>query len=228
MIIIIRTVILYTTVVTALRLMGKKQIGQLEPSELAIAIMISEIASIPLASNDTPLLNGIIPILVLAAIEILLSFFVMKSVTVRKIITGHPTVIIKDGVIMEKSLGNLRYTIDDLLVEMRAKGIADLSQVSYAILETNGQVSFIQKKADASLTPRQMNITAKDESPAFPVITERNINYEYLDLIGKDEEWLFSQLKKKNLSIDKIFILTADNESIKFIQEESGENISNQ
>lgn len=225
MIIIIRTLILYLTVITALRIMGKKQIGQLEPSELAVAIMVSEIASLPLSSNDTPLINGITPILVLSASEILLSFVVLKTKSLRKVITGHPTIIMKNGLIIEEALKKLRYTTDDLLVEMRAKGISDLSEISYAILETNGQVSFILKKSYNPPTAKDFGLKLKEEPLAFPVITKGSVNEEYLKIIGRDEKWLDKQLERLGLKKPDIFILTANYETIKFVQTEGGKNL---
>ncbi len=223
MIIVIRTLILYFVVITALRLMGKKQIGQLEPSELAIAIMISEIASIPLATNDTPLLNGIIPIFVLAATEIVLSVIILKSKTIRKLVVGHPTIIVKDGKILEDSLRKLRYTTDDLLIEMRTNGISDFDEISYAILETNGQVSFILNKKSTPPTAEDLKLFLKEESLAFPVITKGSINKPYLKCIERNESWLYKQLAHHNLDINKILILTANHNSIKFVQLEGGE-----
>lgn len=224
MIIVIRTLILYTTVIVALRIMGKKQIGQLEPSELAIAIMISEIASIPLATNDTPLLNGIIPIFVLAATEIFLSVVVLKIKFIRKIIVGHPTIIVQDGKIIENALRKLRYTTDDLLVEMRTNGISDFDEISYAILETNGQVSFILKKASAPPAAKDMGIAPTEEPLAFPVVTKGSVNTEYLKCIDRDISWLYKQLARHKLDKNNILILTANHGGIKFVQLEGGEN----
>ena len=223
MIIVIRTLILYIVVVTSLRLMGKKQIGQLEPSELAIAIMISEIASIPLATNDTPLLNGIIPIFVLAATEMILSFVILKSKIIRKLVVGHPTVIVKDGRILENSLRSLRYTTDDLLIEMRTNGIADFDEISYAILETNGQVSFILNKKSAPPTSKDLKLSLKEEPLAFPVITKGSINRPYLKCIDRDESWLYRHMAHHNLDLSKILILTANHDDIKFVQLEGGD-----
>lgn len=222
MIIVIRTLILYIIVITSLRIMGKKQIGQLEPSELAIAIMISEIASIPLATNDTPLLNGIIPIFVLAGAEIIMSVVILKCKFLRKIIVGHPSIIVKDGKILENTLRKLRYTTDDLLIEMRINGISDFSEISYAILETNGQVSFILNKDSIPPTAKDLELSLKDDPLAFPVITKGSINSDYLKCINRDESWLYKQLALHNLDIHKILILTANNKSIKFIQLEDG------
>lgn len=220
MIIIIRTLILYISVITALRLMGKKQIGQLEPSELAVSIMISEIASLPLTSTDTPLINGIIPVFILAASEILLSVLVLKTKKIRKLITGHPTIILKNGVILTDALKKLRYTTDDLIVEMRTNGISDFNDISYAILETNGQVSFILKKGSEPPNAKDLNLKLKEDFLAFPVITKKKINKEYLRIIERNEEWLFKELNRKSLKLNELLILTANHEGIKFYQKE--------
>lgn len=219
MITIIRTVILYITVVSALRLMGKKQIGQLEPSELAIAIMISELASTPLSNDGTPLLNGIIPVFILAATEIIISAITMKSVKIRRVISGHPTVIVRDGEILFISLKNLRYSYDDLIMEMRLNGISKFSDIQYAILETNGQISFILNKKNSPPTASDMQLKLKEERLPFPVISDGRIRAEYLSLINRGEGWLKKEMKAIGIDNAKsVLILTASHNGIDYFK----------
>lgn len=220
MILIIRTFIVYFTVIFSLRFMGKKQIGQLEPSELTVAIMISELATIPLGETDIPLLNGIIPVLVLAAIEIIISIFVIKSLTVRKLITGSPVIIVENGKLIEQSLKSTRFTTDDLMAEMRLKGVSDITEIDYAILETGGQVSFILKKENSPVTLKDIKINSKNDPLSFPVVNKGFINKTNLKTIKRDEKWLVERLKEKGYDdYTNILLLTANHNGIKFIQQ---------
>ena len=219
MIIIIRTIITYIFVMFSLRFMGKKQIGELEPSELTVAIMISELSTIPLSSKDVPLLNGIIPVLILASIEIIVSIIILKTIRIRKFITGTPCIIVEKGILKEEVLKNTRFTTDDLLEEMRINGIINISEIQYAFLETGGQVSFILNKMDSPPTFRDLNMNVKEDYLPFPVINKGIVLKENLRIIGKDEEWLKKELKKKKITdFKKLLLVTANCEEIKFIQ----------
>lgn len=219
MILIIRTFILYFVVIFSLRFMGKKQIGQMEPSELTVAIMISELATIPLSESNIPLINGIIPVLILAAIEIFVSIFVIKSLRFRKLITGKPVIIVEHGTLNEEVLRNTRFTTDDLLSEMRLKGISDINDIQYGILETGGQVSFILKKENSPITFKDFNLTPKEDLLAFPVVNKGCLVDENLKIIKRDEKWLNKKLREKGYKNFKdILLLTANHNEIKFIQ----------
>lgn len=222
MIIIIRTLIIYIVVIFSLRFMGKKQIGELEPSELTVAIMISELATVPLSSKDVPLLNGIIPVLILASIEIIVSIIILKTIKIRKFITGTPCIIVEKGILKEDVLRNTRFTTDDLLEEMRINGIMNISEIQYAFLETGGQVSFILNKKDSPVTFRDLNIDIKEDYLPFPVVNKGIISTENLSVIGRDEKWLIKELKKKNAGdLKNLLLVTANSEEIKFIQKRS-------
>lgn len=149
----IRTIILYFTVIFAMRVMGKRQIGELQPSELVVTIMISELASIPMQNTGIPLLSGIIPIITLVIAEITLSFFGMKSKPLRKILEGTPNIIIKNGKIDKAEMEKLRMTDDDLMEEMRLCSCTNIAEVEYGIVETNGKFSLILKKDHRPYTP---------------------------------------------------------------------------
>ncbi|MBR4892474.1 MAG: DUF421 domain-containing protein [Clostridia bacterium] len=219
MILVVRTFILYFTVIFSLRFMGKKQIGQLEPSELTVAIMISELAAAPLSETDVPLLHGIIPVLILAVIEILTSSLIIKSLFIRKAITGKPVIIVEKGRLIEENLRKTRFTTDDLMEEMRLREITDISDIDYAILETCGQVSFIIKKEKTPVTYSDLKITPSDDSLTFSVINKGHLNKENLQVIKRDEKWLYKKLKEKGYNdYNNILLLTANHNGIKFIQ----------
>ncbi len=219
MILIIRTFILYFLVMFSLRFMGKKQIGQMEPSELTVAIMISELATIPLSETAIPLLNGIVPVLILAAIEILVSILVIKSLNFRKLVTGKPVIIVEKGVLNEQVLRNTRFTTDDLLTEMRLKGVSNITDIQYAILETGGQVSFILTKENSPITFKDLNIDVEDDFMPFPVISKGFLSKENLEIIGQNEKWLNKKLQEKGYKdYSEILLLLANHKEIKFIQ----------
>ena len=157
---LVRTIILYILIVLALRLMGKRQIGQLQPSELVVAMMLSELASIPMENVGTPLMNGVIPILTLIIAETSFSFLTLKSRRIRKMISGAPTILIEKGQVMEKELERLRFNIDDLLEELRTSGYANILDVEYAIIESNGNLSVIPKSNKRPVTPEDLSIAA--------------------------------------------------------------------
>lgn len=219
MILVIRTFILYFLVMFSLRFMGKKQIGQMEPSELTVAIMISELATIPLSETGIPLLNGIVPVLILSAIEILISILVIKSLKFRKLVTGKPVIIVEKGILNEEVLRNTRFTTDDLLTEMRLKGVSNITDIQYAILETGGQVSFILNKENSPITFKDLNINVKEDFMPFPVISKGVLLKENLSIISRDEKWLNNKLKEKGYSdYSQILLLMANHKEIKFIQ----------
>lgn len=219
MILVIRTFILYFLVMFSLRFMGKKQIGQMEPSELTVAIMISELATIPLSETGIPLLNGIVPVLILSAIEILISILVIKSLKFRKLVTGKPVIIVEKGILNEEVLRNTRFTTDDLLTEMRLKGVSNITDIQYAILETGGQVSFILNKENSPITFKDLNINVKEDFMPFPVISKGVLSKENLSIISRDEKWLDNKLKEKGYNdYSQILLLMANHKEIKFIQ----------
>ena len=155
---LIRTVILYVLAIVSIRVMGKRQIGELQPSDLVVTLLISQIISIPIQDTDIPLVNTLIPIFLLVGFEILTSVFNMKSIKFRTFMQGHPVVIINDGVLNQKLLKDLRFTIDDLLEALRQKDIFDIAQVQYAVVETNGQISVLLKAEYDTVTREDLKL----------------------------------------------------------------------
>lgn len=197
LIITIRTIFLYLLIVFSLRLMGKKQLGELQPSELVTTIMISNIATLALEDSSTPMLMGVVPILMIVCLDVIMSGILLKSTAVRKAVSGTARVIIANGQIDQKEMKNLRYTIDDLVEAMREQGIFDISQVQYAIVETTGKINFMQKE-----DPPQ--------DPPEIIIRDGEINSDGLRRTKLGEGWVKQILKENNTEISNVFIMSAD------------------
>ncbi len=211
----IRTSVLYLCVVVALRLMGKRQLGELQPSELVVALMIADVAAIPIESDGIPILRGIIPVFTLVLLEFLLSMLVLKSVTLRKIITGTPTEIIKDGKFDEKKLKRLRITFDDVMEQLRLSGYSSISEIDGAIIETNGQMSIIPKEANRPLVCGDLNLSPPQTHNSLAVISDGKLRKSNLAKAGYDEKWLRSKLRSYNIQdYSKVAFLTIDNNEI--------------
>ncbi len=210
-IIFFRTLIIYVFVVAAVRIMGKRQIGELKPHELVITILISSVATVPLENNSIPLSYSLIPILMLISLEILQSAICMKSIKFRNIIQGKPIFVIKNGKLQQKALGQLRFTLDDLIDAMRQQNAFDIAHVQNAVIETNGMLS-VQKKADYSpLTPSTMGIETQESTiPITIVMDGKPITEYFVNEIVKESE-IKLILKSKDKDITKIMLMTLDN-----------------
>lgn len=214
----IRAIILYLVVLIVMRLMGKREIGQLQPFELAISIMIADLASIPMSELGIPISNGIIPILGLLVIYMVISILNMKSMNFRKIMSGQPAILIYRGKINEKVLRKENVTINELQERLRVDNIFNLGDVEYAILETNGELTVIQKPEKRSLTPQDMNIVPEYEGIPYDLVVDGKIMHENLKTLGKDKVWLEKQLKKFDTNAKNTLIATIDGKGQFFCQ----------
>lgn len=214
---LIRTIVIYAIVVAVYRFMGKRQIGELQPGELVLAIMLSDLATAPISSVNTPLIIGIFPVVTLMTIEILISYFSQKSVKFRKIVSGSPSIIIENGKINIKELTSLRFSIDDLFEQLRSNGYMTVSDVAFAILETNGQLSVIPSSQATPITLKDLNITSSVTMPRN-IIKDGELDENNLRKIGRDKNWLNNLLKSHNTSIEKTFLLTTDGHESFYIQ----------
>lgn len=196
----IRTIILYILVVIVMRIMGKRQIGQLQPFELVVTIMLSDLAAIPMQNVGVPLLTGIIPIITILLLQIVFSFVNLKSEKARGIICGTPSVIIENGKIIESELQRLQYSVNDILEQLRSKNCSSISDVEFAILETNGQLSVIPKSQKRPITPSDLNISTNYEGLPINLIIDGTVNYDNLKKANLTEEWLRNELKKFNIN----------------------------
>ena len=209
----VRSIILYVIVLVVMRLMGKREIGQLQPFELAIAIMIADLASVPMSEVGIPIINGIIPILSLLVMHLIISFINLKSIKMRQLICGKPSILIYRGKINEKVLIKERFTINELQERLRANNINNLADVEYAILETSGQVSIIQKPNKRTTIPEDFNIMPEYEGISYDLVVDGKIMNDNLKILNKTYGWL----KKE---VNKVFKDSKDREKmLKYIEE---------
>lgn len=219
LIVMIRTAILYILVVLTMRLMGKRQIGELEPFELAIAIMISDLASLPMQDLGIPLLYGIIPIITLLILQTIITILELKSQFFRKLMTGKPSLIISNGKIDIKELRNQRLTYNDLIEELRLKGFYNIQDIAYAVLETSGELSIMPKTEITPASKKDLNIPIQQEKLPVTLILDGKIDCNNLKIINKDINWLNSQLKSNNIdSAKKVFVAILDTQNKIFFQ----------
>ncbi len=208
----LRTVILYFILMIGLRLMGKRQIGELEPSELVLTLIISDLAAVPMQDFGIPLVNGLFPIATLLCLSMLLSFFSLKSVRFRALVCGRPTVIIREGKVLQQNMARNRFTVDELLEQLRSQGYSDLSAVKYAILETSGQVSVLPYTKASPITPQVVQMEVQDDV-TLPVllINDGHVMSANLSASGHDRTWLDRQLKDRRLTSPRqVFFMTVD------------------
>jgi uncharacterized membrane protein YcaP (DUF421 family) len=211
-IVIIRTLIVYFSLVASMRLMGKRQLGDLELPELVVTVLIADLASHPLQDIGIPLINGLLPIIVLFCCEALLSGAAMNSVKVRSFLFGRPCFLIVKGKIDQKEMRKNRFTLDELTEELRTSSIMDLSLVEYAVLETNGQLNTLLFPSERPLTPKDMNVNPPD--PGYPtiIINDGKLLSKNLRLMGRDENWLAKELKNRGAKrAEDVYLLMLDN-----------------
>lgn len=217
--VLFRTIILYVIVITSMRIMGKKQIGQLEPFELAITIMVSELAALPMQDTRIPIIHGFIPIITLLTLQTALSVLQLKSEKFRSIVNGRPSILIEDGQIDIDELRYQRFNINDLMEEIRLQGYFNISDIEYAILETSGQLSIIPKTSLTPPTKEDLNIQSTQDSLPIPLILDGKIDHENLILIKKDLKWLRTRLNKsEDDDFSDIFIAILDSQKNFYFQ----------
>ena len=217
LIVFLRSIVLYIIVLIVMRLMGKREIGQLQPFELAIAIMIADLAAVPMAETGIPISNGIIPILGLV-MHLIISFLNLKSMKIREILCGKPAILIYRGKIDEKVLKKERFTLNELQERLRSSNVVNLGDVEYAILETSGQVTVIQKPDKRTTIPKDFNITPEYEGIPYDLVVDGKVMYKNLKTIGKDYNWLKKQVNKFNMEPEEALIVTFDGGSQMFCQ----------
>lgn len=213
-----RSIVLYIIVLVVMRLMGKREIGQLQPFELAISIMIADLASIPMTDPGIPIFNGIIPILGLLIMHLLISMINLKSSKAREIICGRPSILIYRGKINENNLKKERFTINELEERLRGNNVINLGDVEYAILETSGQVTVIQKPDKRNTIPQDFNIMPEYEGIPYDLVVDGKVMIENLRAIGKDYNWLKKQVEKFNMKPEEALIVTFDGKGQIFCQ----------
>lgn len=207
---ILRTLVLYVFIILAIRLMGKRQISDMQPSELVVTLVVSDIASLPMQNTSQPLLSGVIPVLVLVSLEIATSVIMMKSRRIRRLVCGSPVVVIKDGELLQREMRRLRLTTEDLFAQLRQQDVFTLDDVQYCIVETNGTVSVLEKPQKRAPSVEQLGIKAEDNKLEAVVISDGELLKASLTLCCQNEKKVRNILKENNKSLSDVFIMTLD------------------
>ena len=205
-----------------MRLMGKREIGQLQPFELAISIMIADLASTPMADAGIPISNGIIPILALLVMHLTISILNIKSIKARQILCGKPSILIYRGRIDEKMLKKERFTVNELEERLRGNNVVNIGDVEYAILETSGQVTVIQKPEKKNVTAEDLGLKPEYEGLAYDLVLDGKVMYENLKILKKDYDWLKKEVNKFGIKPEQALIVTIDGKGNMFCQEKMG------
>lgn len=219
----LRSIILYIIVVVIMRLLGKRQLGELEPSEFAVTVMISELATIPMQDSDIPLLHSIIPMLAIISLEFILTFLSLKSLHFRSFSCGKPSILIREGTIDQRELRRTRLSVDELLSALRNKNTTDLSTVRYAILEPGGQLSVITYKDSSPVTAKMLGVYTSEAGIPFTLISDGKFVESNLLRRGVDKAWVEHWLRRHGKpESKKIFLLTIDDAGNVYCAEKEG------
>ena len=205
-----RTVILYFLIMIGLRLMGKRQIGELEPSELVLTMMISDLATVPMQDFGIPLLAGVIPILTLLSLSLLLSQLSLLSLRFREVMCGTPAILIRNGEVQQDTMRENRYTLDELLEQLRGQGYVSVDEVRWAVLENSGQLSILPWARQRPPTAEELGLTPEEDELPFILINDGRIVRRNLARSGRNEAWLQKELRRTGHSAGEIFLLTVD------------------
>ena len=206
-----RTVILYLLLIAGLRLSGKRQIGELEPIELVLTLLISDLASVPMQDFGLPLFNGVIPIITLIALSTLFSAVSLRCVRFRDLVCGQPALVIRDGKLYQETMRRNRLTLDELFEQLRGQGVTDLDDVKYAVLETNGRLSVLLRSDRQPVTSEQLAVSVSDDVTPTIVINDGRVLTDNLKQAGRDERWLQQELKRQGAAHSRdVFLLSVD------------------
>jgi uncharacterized membrane protein YcaP (DUF421 family) len=205
-----RTVILYLVLIAAMRALGKRQIGQLEPSEFVVALLIADLASIPMENSGIPLLSGLVPILTVLGLELVLSGFALGSVKFRRLLCGKPVILIENGKLIQENLRRTRITLDELTSHLRQKDVLDIEKVQLAIRETDGNLAVSPFPRDAPATAGDAGIRVQKQYVPMTIIEDGFLSWDNLQKAGKNEKWLNTELKKHRADVPGTFLLTLD------------------
>lgn len=209
----IRAIIVYLVLIAGMRLLGKRQIGQLEPSEFVVAMLIADLASIPMQNGGIPLFTGLVPILTVLGLELVLSGLIMGSVKIRRMLCGKPVILIDNGKILQDNLRRTRISLDELTGQLREKDVLDLKTVQYAILETNGSLSVFPFPKYVPAAAMDAGLFPKKQILPVTIIEDGYFSEDNLKKAGKDQKWLRSTLEAHGATISSTFLLTADSKN---------------
>ena len=206
----LRTVILYLVLIAGVRLMGKRQVGQMEPSEFVVTMLVANLASIPMQDEGIPLFSGLIPILTVLGAELVLSSASMGSIFLRRMLCGKPVILIENGRILQDNLRRTRITIDELTGHLRLKDVLDLQSVQFAILETNGDLSVFLYPSERPVTAKEAGFRPEAQQLPVTIIDDGRLLKQNLNVAGKNEDWVNRVLTGQNATLDGTFLLTVD------------------
>lgn len=209
-IVFIRTVLLFVLIIAVMRIMGKRQIGQLQPAELVVTILLSEVAATPMQDTDMPLVNSVIALMLLTGLELLLSFASLKSAKIRTLLQGNSVVIVRNGCLQYEEIKRLRYTVDDILEAMRQKDVFDITEVEFAVAETNGSLSVFLKPDCRGVTTGDLHCVPEDKGVPTAVIADGAVIEEGLQECGMTQAQLLAVLKEKKLSREEVLLLSVN------------------
>ena len=207
----IRSIILYLILIATIRLMGKRQIGQMEASEFVVTMLVANLASIPMQDSGIPLFSGIVPILTVLGVELLLSALCLRSIGLRKIFCGKPVILIENGRIIRENLNRTRVTLDELSGHLREKDVLDPRTVQYAILETNGNLSVFPYPSQRPASAKEAGIPVKKQFLPVTIISDGHLLRENMAFAGKDDNWLDRILREHKTTLADTWLLTVDN-----------------
>ncbi len=222
-IVILRTAIIYFTLLAAMRIMGKRQLGEMELSEFVVASLIADLAAHPLQDVGIPMTNGLVPVLTLFCFEILIAGLSMRSIRLRTLLFGKPSILVRRGVIDQREMRSNRFTADELMQELRNQGMFDLSRVEYAILETDGKLNVIPYPAEQPPTASQLGVAAPDGGCPLIVISEGRVIGRNLRALGRSDAWLREELQKKGHGEPQdIYLMTVNQSGQQYIAGKEG------
>ena len=205
-----RTVFLYLVLIATIRLLGKRQLGQLEPSEVAVTMLIADLASIPMQDKNISVMSGLVPIIAVLGIELLLSFISMRSIRFRKLLCGKPVIVMENGKFLQDNMRKNRVTLDELISQLREKDIMDPTTVQYAILETGGNLSVFPYPQERPATAKEAAIATEPASLPITIISDGKLIRDNLKKAGKNEKWLQKTLSKNKATLKETFLLTVN------------------
>ena len=206
----LRTLVLYGVLIAIIRLMGKRQIGQMEPAEFVVTMLVANLAAIPMQDGGIPLFSGLVPILTVLGMELVLSWISIKSISFRKLLCGKPVILIENGNIMQENLRRTRVSLDELMSHLRQKDVLDVSQVQYAVLETDGNLSVFPYPKHRPATAKEAGIQADKQSLPVALISDGKILQDNLALMKKDPRWLHRELQARKVAPEEVFFLSLD------------------
>ncbi len=211
---VLRAAVLYPLVIFAVRLMGKRQIGELQPAELVVTILISNIATLPLEDQNLPLLMGVVPVLVLVSFEVIVSWLSLRFRGFRRLISGSPKIIVRDGIIDQQAMKTLRFSLDDLMTALRSGGVFDVNEVQMAVVETNGSVSVYQKTQYQPAAKGDVVADLQEERPPEVLIADGVVSPEGMNAAGYTAKRLQTMLKHEKVTADEVFLLTVNEKGL--------------